>query len=546
QFGKGDDAVVVVFGRLLSNDSRDMLWWQLDLNDDGVGTIAIDNADGALEFYDIAGNREFKGEKQVTLQMNYLAHYIKAPKGGPKLIAQRLAAARIDGVRPVEIIARDFTTAVDAPGAKVNVTLHNLLNRAISGKLAITPPAGIVLKSNDVAVKLDAGRSADFAIEIAQAKAVPANAYLFAYAFTGEGAKAEWKEVMHVLLAKKGKKTIDGSLDDWANDLGVLVDAKLQKVDPTQQYWMPFIEAKDKQPDGSFGEVKLGWDDDYLYIAARVNDPTDYAGHQRLETWDENQYFRSAKDDAICETLRPYEKFVMADMRNKDVAEKMKADPLWPEYEKFLKEHADAQQAVYSNAARVYFDSKRRNPAATFGDATYVYKSVPWNDAPWAGDVLQMGFDVLPDYAYNLKLDNDRVPWGFHAMPDTDYEYSVYACPDGKSELWRLLAPGVPRGHYYPRQPRAKMDQCAVAKSRHAVKREGTIIIYEAAIPWAELKQWKPKAGQTFGCTFRIGNNKGPSINFGANKSAVKTNGLSLHPYWEGKPSCGVRWVLGQ
>ncbi|MHC4503304.1 MAG: hypothetical protein ACYTFI_08375 [Planctomycetota bacterium] len=29
-------------------------------------------------------------------------------------------------------------------------------------------------------------------------------------------------------------------------------------------------------------------------------------------------------------------------------------------------------------------------------------------------------------------------------------------------------------------------------------------------------------------------------------QSATKTNGLSLHPYWEAKPSCGVRWVLAE
>ena len=153
---------------------------------------------------------------------------------------------------------------------------------------------------------------------------------------------------------------------------------------------------------------------------------------------------------------------------------------------------------------------------------------------------------MLPNYSYNLKLDNDRVPWGFHAMPDTDYEYSAYACTDGKSELWRILAPGVPRGHYAPRQPRARVDQGAVPKGQHVVKRGGTITIYEVAIPWAELNKWKPQAGQTFGFTFRIGNDKGPALDFGADKGATKTNGLTLHPYWLAKPSCGVRWALGQ
>ena len=62
--------------------------------------------------------------------------------------------------------------------------------------------------------------------------------------------------------------------------------------------------------------------------------------------------------------------------------------------------------------------------------------------------------------------------------------------------------------------------------------------------PQGELTRWEPKPGQTFGFTFAVRNNKGPALHFGAGKSATKTNGLTLHPYWEAKPSCGVRWTL--
>jgi hypothetical protein len=44
--------------------------------------------------------------------------------------------------------------------------------------------------------------------------------------------------------------------------------------------------------------------------------------------------------------------------------------------------------------------------------------------------------------------------------------------------------------------------------------------------------------------TFRVNNNQGPALQFGSEKSATKSNGLSLHPYWESKSSCGVRWAL--
>ena len=549
QFGPDDDAVVVFYGRLMPlwgadvTAYRDLLWWQLQLADGG--TIAIDNADGALEFYDIAGNREFEGAKEVRVPVDFLTHYIKSPKGGAKRIAERLAAARIEGVRPAEIVATDFTTPVDAPGAAVRATVHNFLNRAIEGTLCVEPPEGIRLKADRVPVKLKAGEAADCVLEIAEARPSPANAYVFRYLFEGDAGKAAWQETLHVVVARRGTKKVDGSLDDWKDDLGVPVQAALQKVDTTQAAWMPFVEARDKQPDGSFAEVKLAWDDEFLYVAARVNDPSDGPGHQRLQTWDEDQYFHSAKDDAICEALRPYEKFVRANLRDEKTRKEMEAAPEWAAYQKLLKENPGAKWAAETNAARVYFEAKARNPQATFADASYVYNRVPWNEGPWAGDTLQVGFDPIPGYKHHaLKTDEDRVPEGFHAMPDTDFEYAAYACADGGSELWRILAPGVPRGHHYPRQPRAKFDQGPVQGGAHVVKREGTVTTYELAIPWSELKGWKPKAGGTFGFTFRVNNNQGPALQFGADKSATKTNGLSLHPYWEAKPSCGVRWAF--
>ena len=545
QFGEGTDAVVVVFGRLHAPhgaDIRDTLWWQLNL--EMGGTMAIDNSDGALQFYDIAGNPEFVGEKQVTLPMDYLARYIRCPKGGAALIAERLRAARIEGVRPVEIIARDFTTPLDSDQAEARVTLHNLLNRAVTGALSVQSSDGIKLASTQAPVKLEAGAKKDLSFRIVSAARTPASAYLFTYRFRGDAGQAEWKEVLHEVVAPRATKTVDGDLADWAGQPGVFVDAKFQKVDPTVEAWMPFLKAKDAQPDGSFAEVKLAWDKDFLYLAARVNDPSDSEGHERLENWDEDQYFRSARDDEICETLRPFEEFVVANMRNADIAKRMKADPRWSEYEEFLNEDPDAAAAVKTNAASVYFRAKRRNPKATFADAHYVYKRTPWGAQPFSGDVFQFGFDVI-DFFYNMKPDTDRVPHGFHAMPDTDYEFSAYRCKDGGSELWCQLAPGMPRGHHYPRQPRAKLDQGVVAGGKHVVKREGKTATYELAIPWTALPRWQPKAGRTFGFIFAIRNDRGPTLYFGSQKSAVKSNGLSLHPYWEGKPGCGVKWALG-
>jgi hypothetical protein len=76
------------------------------------------------------------------------------------------------------------------------------------------------------------------------------------------------------------------------------------------------------------------------------------------------------------------------------------------------------------------------------------------------------------------------------------------------------------------------------------VQRDGKVTLYELAIPWTELREWHPRPGQTFGFTFRVNNNVKPDLIYGDDRSATKSNGLSLHPYWQSKPSCGVRWAL--
>jgi hypothetical protein len=50
----------------------------------------------------------------------------------------------------------------------------------------------------------------------------------------------------------------------------------------------------------------LAWDDDYLYLGARVSDPTNEEAAFRFSERDENSYFHSAASDSIS----PYKEFI--------------------------------------------------------------------------------------------------------------------------------------------------------------------------------------------------------------------------------------------
>lgn len=138
------------------------------------------------------------------------------------------------------------------------------------------------------------------------------------------------------------------------------------------------------------------------------------------------------------------------------------------------------------------------------------------------------------------------VPFGYHASPDTDYEYALYLCEDGKGELWRMLAPGVPRIHDFPRQPKGEVTTGTVEGAKHVVRQDGKVRIYELSLPREAIPDLELRAGAEFGFTFMIGNNEGPNVFYGADKAVTKTNGLTLHPYWWSSPSCGVRWTLAE
>lgn len=83
-----------------------------------------------------------------------------------------------------------------------------------------------------------------------------------------------------------------------------------------------------------------------------------------------------------------------------------------------------------------------------------------------------------------------------------------------------------------------------MTNAKHVVKREGNTYIYEMAIPKEELGELKLQPGTAFGLMVRAGDSDGPNIDYGTDKAVTKINGLTLHPYWERSPNCGVRWTL--
>ena len=501
QFGKDNDpnALLVVFGQLVSigsTDPRDRLWRQVD--DSPGGEMVVDNSDGLLQFYDLSGNPAYVGEKTVKLPMTIFPAYITCAKG-PKAAAERLAQGRIVGKRPVEILPRDFTTLLTNEEAVLSVGIHNCLNRPISGRLKVKPPAEITLASGVQELELAPGETKTIDFAIAAATPQESNAYPFEFSFESDAGNADYKEVLNCAVAPKRTINVDGNLEEWKDIPGVTVFGKDDSIDQIEVLRRPWLALRQSHPALTSGRLKMAWDDENLYVCAEVNDPTNQKNALPIEGRDENRYFHSKASDG----REPYKAWLA-----------------------------------------------RNAPGRSFAEVPYVYADNPENprqpDLPtihFRRDRLQLGFDVIPGGPHTGG-DAERVPYGFHAVPDTDYEFSLYACDGGKSELWRHLAPGVPRMHDWPRQPRGATTTGAVKNARHVVKRDGTTYLYEVAIPRSELSDLKLQSGTSFGFVFKVGNGEGANAEYDQNKAVTKNNGLSLHPYWEAHTNCGIRWTL--
>ncbi len=217
-------------------------------------------------------------------------------------------------------------------------------------------------------------------------------------------------------------------------------------------------------------------------------------------------------------------------------------------------------KGIYGKSGYWIFGTNPSLPAGITMQATDIEKLTP---LVWPEGVRHFSYrkdPVLPDNSTGMGFATDNVQIAFNVIPIgkdgygshpkgtmprytgykcTDYEYALnQVAPEygGGTEIWRLLVPGMPEKHFYPRQPASPFDG-PVKQGQLAVLHMGNTRITECAIPWSEIPDVKKALdeGRTIKFSFRVNddNNMGSCMELARDRSVSKKNSRAFHASWK-------------
>jgi hypothetical protein len=151
-------------------------------------------------------------------------------------------------------------------------------------------------------------------------------------------------------------------------------------------------------------------------------------------------------------------------------------------------------------------------------------------------DNILIAFNVLPIGQDGMESHPNGTMPRYIGYKCTDYEYALNTvAPEygGGFEIWRLLVPGMPRKHFYPRQPKSPFDG-PVKNGKLVTVHEGNTRFTECAIPWTELPDVKQALdkGKTIKFSYRVNDDGagGACLELARDRSVSKRNSRAFHP----------------
>ncbi|WP_260703695.1 DOMON domain-containing protein [Edaphobacter flagellatus] len=471
-----EDGTVVVLGDLKAlYDPNRTVFRSVKLLPDAELTVS--NQGHFIRAYDFYGNEIQSDSDTIHVPLNGRGYFLRGDGriGSFARLLAELKNANVTGYTPVEIIAHDMMTPVDQ-GSTLRLSLTNILNRPVTGQIHVALE-GLKFVIAHQTISLAANETKDILFSIANEKPVASNTYNLSAEFDGIDGHSVLREEVHVNQIAHRTIQVDGDLADWRGVLPQVMPGSGIGVNMTEEAWLPFTDFSQGVTNG-ISTVYLAYDDTNFYFAAKISDTTSDPGMLRFAKRDDDSYFYPD--------------------RAEDTDGKMLT---WP---------ANTRHYSY----RKHFD-------------------VPSGSGEH--DNVQIAFNVLKDKPW--------LPHPLGVMPhfitywDTDYEYALNPIADtygGGAEIWRLQSPGMPRKHFFPRQPRSPVDGGPVT-GQLVIRRQDNTRLVEAAIPWSEMPAVRAliAAGKPVKFTCRVNDNKGPAHELAADRSVSITNSITFHDDWK-------------
>lgn len=509
--GGADTHRVLVFGRITAygyawvKDDGDQAWPQV--TSDGVWLLPDDQR--TLTAQDISGNDlPRRADGGLVVPLNEEPVYLASARGLDDLLA-RLATARAEYAKPALAVGLLDFTRRPATHPPLRVRVRNLRNHADTVTIVATPPTGWSLREAQVTAELAAGEERVFELPMAQTTERGGNSYPFSVAVSASGGTFTVREELHACIIPRATITIDGDLADWQDKaVPVMLTGGVVQPDGLETYMFPFKDLKASNESGTYARFAAAWDDGFLYLMAEVNDAT--------------------------ATCRPSE--------TKGIMHLMHAPPLQDLYWRHP-QFRGTQGDGLKLAIDVFRVGQKR-------DAWIPPEFQQRIDTRYQRLSADYEFDLYPGAAQELVESYETVRDRYLAALTTAKDKSALRMPGAEvkqvgepiPELWRLMAPDVPRGNGYPFQERSGAQQGLVDNARLVIRREGRTWRYEAAIPWSELAEVKPQVGREIRLSWYVLNDGRRALSWTAGRSACRGAKQSLHPTWQNSEAIETVW----
>lgn len=472
-----DDGTVVVVGDLTKIYDRERTLFR-SVRVKADAKLTVNNSAREFKVFDFYGNPVETTRTFIQIPLNGKGYFIRTngAEGSFSRLLAALRGARTEGYDPIEIVAHDLIEPIDRKPT-LHLTLTNVLNRPVRGKLAVTL-ANLAVEQLKDDILLAPNETRLVSLRILKGQSAADNRYHLTAVFdAGADGKAEHEEDLHVNWIARRTINVDGDLSDWAGVLPQILPGADISPSITEQAWLPYKEFGKGQAPGT-STVYLAYDDANFYFAAKIADVTPDPGMVRFAKRDDDSYFYP--DEATA---------------------------------------PDGTKLTWPAGVRHY--SYRKNFDIPSGSSEH--------------DNVQIAFNVL-DRKPMLPNPPGVMPH-FITYMDTDYEYALNpVAPEygGGTEIWRLQSPGMPRKHFFPREPASPIDGGPV-DGKLVIRRTATTRIVEASIPWSEMPEVRKRvlAGLPIKFTVRVNDNGGPAHELAAWRSVSKFNSFTFHDDWQ-------------